>query len=323
MNKTLTNVAGILVGHAQNLEAATGCTVILCPDGATPGIDQRGGAPGSRETELLRPMHRVDKIQGVLLSGGSAYGLDAAGGVMSYLEEKGIGHPTIGGIVPIVPTAIIYDLLLGDPKARPDAAMARLACEAASNSPVRQGNVGAGTGAAVGGIMGMPFRTKSGTGSASIDLNGVVIAALAIVNAVGDIYDLDGQEIIAGARTPPDGRTFVDTLKVFGSRVEGATPPQQSNTVIGVVATNASLTKEETNKVAQMASNGLARVVRPANTMYDGDTIFALSMGERKADVNVVGAYAAEVMAQAIVNGIWAAEPLHGLPSATSIRKGR
>lgn len=319
MNNTLTDVPGILVGHAQDIEAATGCTVVICPEGATPGIDQRGGAPGSRETEMLRPMHRVEKIQAVFLSGGSAFGLDAAGGVMSYLEEQDIGHQTLAGKVPIVTSAIIFDLMLGSATVRPDAAMARAACQVASSEPVAQGNVGAGTGAAVGGIMGMDFRTKGGTGSASINLNGLLIAALVIVNAVGDIYDLDTQQIIAGARIPPEGVDFANTLDVFGSMAQGIGPPQQSNTVIGVVATNADLTKEETNKVAQMASNGLARVIRPANTMFDGDTIFALSTGERKADVNVVGAYAAQVMSQAIMNGIWAAEPLHGLPSASTL----
>lgn len=319
MNNTLTDVPGILVGHAQNVDAATGCTVVIYPNGAIAGIDQRGGAPGSRETELLRPGQRVEKVQAVFLSGGSAYGLDAAGGVMAYLEENDIGHQSLMGRVPIVPAAIIYDLALGSAKVRPDAAMASTACEAASTNAVQQGNVGAGTGAAVGGIMGMDYRTKGGTGSASVNLNGVIIAALVIVNAVGDIYDLETQEIIAGARRPPDGTEFANTMTVFGSMVEGAVPPQQSNTVIGVIATNANLTKAETNKVAQMASNGLARVIRPANTVYDGDTLFALSTGERSADVNVVGAYAAEVLAQAIMNGIWAAEPSHGLPSATSL----
>jgi L-aminopeptidase/D-esterase-like protein len=301
MNNTITAVPGIRVGHAQNEEALTGCTVILCEDGAVGGVDQRGGAPGTRETDLLRPLHRVEKVHGVLLTGGSAFGLDATGGVMRYLEERGIGFDVGVARVPIVPAAVIFDLAIGRADVRPDAAMAYQACLNATTDPVVEGSVGAGTGATVGKILGMPNATKAGVGSACVEIaNGLFVGAIAVVNALGDVIDPRTGAIIAGARSE-DG--FADTLQVM-RQFQAMTSASSSNTVIGVVATNAQLSKEEANKVAQMAQDGLARAVRPAHTMYDGDTIFVLSTGEIKADVNLIGAFAAEVFAEAIVRSV-------------------
>lgn len=315
-NETLTAVPGIRVGHATHLEGATGCTVIICPDGTVAGVDQRGGAPGTRETDLLRPLHLVNTVNAVVLSGGSAYGLAAADGVMRWLEENEIGYRSgTGFLVPIVPAAILMDLPLGETGIRPDAEMGRDACEAASSDPVLQGTVGAGTGCRIGGMRGSEYATKGGIGSASVDLGGgLVVAALVAVNSVGDVLDERG-EIMAGLRTEPGSGEFADMLAVLRDLHQAAVqpPPQDSNTVIGVVATNARLTKDAANKVAAMAQNGVARAVRPAHTMYDGDTIFALATGEVDADVNLVGGYAAEVMATAVRSGVRAATSLAGV----------
>ncbi len=301
MNNTLTAVPGIRVGHAQDGAALTGCTVILCEAGAVGGVDQRGGAPGTRETDLLRPMHRVERVHGVLLTGGSAFGLDAAGGVMRYLEERGAGFDVGVARVPIVPAAVIFDLAIGRADVRPDAALAYQACLNATTDPVRDGSVGAGTGATVGKILGMQNATKSGVGSACVEIaDGLFVGAIAVVNALGDVVEPHTGEIIAGARTEAG---FADTLTVMRNFQALAAAPSD-NTVIGVVATNARLSKEEANKVAQMAHDGLARAIRPAHTMYDGDTIFALSTGDVKADVNLIGAFAAEVFAEAIARGV-------------------
>jgi L-aminopeptidase/D-esterase-like protein len=317
-NHTLTAIEGIRVGHAHNLDGPTGCTVILCPPNTVGGVDQRGGAPGTRETDLLRPMHMVEHVHAILLAGGSAYGLDAAGGVMRHLEEQGVGHNVGVGVVPIVPSAIIFDLDLGDPAVRPDAAMGYAACQSASSDPVAEGCVGAGAGAKVGALMGRDFACKSGIGSAVIDLGeGLQVAALFVVNALGDVIGADGQ-ILAGTRLPPEGAQFADAMNIVPmmARVEmgGA-----GNTVIGVVATSALLTKDEANKVAQMAHDGLARAVRPAHTMMDGDTIFALATGTAgRANVSVIGALAAEVTAEAIRRAVQTAMPLAGLPGAAT-----
>lgn len=322
LSNTLTDVPGLRVGHAHDEEALTGCTVVICEAGAVGGVDQRGGAPGTRETDLLRPIHRVEEVHAVLLTGGSAFGLDATTGVMRYLEEREIGYDVRVARVPIVPAAVLFDLDFGIMGVRPDAAMGYAACEAASGDPVAQGCVGAGTGARVGGIYGPGFGTKSGIGSASVDVGGGLrVGALVAVNAFGDVLDGETAQILAGARLPPDGETFADTLAVLRELVGKPffSLAAESNTVIGVVASNAKLTKEETNKVAQMAQNGVARTVRPAHTMFDGDTLFALSTGELEADVNIVGAYAAEAMAQAVVDGVRAARPMGGLPSASSL----
>jgi L-aminopeptidase/D-esterase-like protein len=317
-HNAITDVPGIRVGHAHDLEAVTGCTVVLCEDGAVGGVDQRGGAPGTRETDLLRPLHMVEKAHAVLLTGGSAFGLDAAGGVMAYLEERRVGFDAGVARVPIVPAAVLFDLTIGDPDVRPDAAMGRAACEAATDGPLEQGCVGAGTGACVGSAFGPGFQTKSGIGTAGVDLGGgLVVGALVAVNAFGDVIDPAGGQIVAGTRKPPGGKEFADTLAVLRTFIgKAAMRFAARSTVIGVVATNAGLTKEQANKVAQMAQAGLARTIRPAHTLFDGDTIFALATGKKSADVNVVGAYAAEVFAGAVLNGVRAATSLGGRPSA-------
>lgn len=318
-NTTLTAITGIRVGHQTDLEGATGCTVILCPPNTVGGVDQRGGAPGTRETDLLHPMHRVIHVNAVVLSGGSAYGLATADGVMRYLEERGEGYRTnTGFIVPIVPAAIVFDLNIGKIGARPTADSGYAACLAATSEPVAQGTVGAGTGCRVGAALGNEFATKGGLGSAAIELErGLIVAALCVVNAVGDVVDEQGN-IIAGVRQPPDGNTFIGMLNVLRHFPVPPSPAAQ-NTVIGVVATNARLTKEETNKVAQMAHDGLAQAVRPAHTMYDGDTLFALATGEVAADVNLVGAYGAVMVAEAIRNAVRNATSLAGVRASSEL----
>ncbi len=307
-NNTLTAVPGIRVGHASDLDAATGCTVILCPPGTIGGVDQRGGAPGTRETDLLRPMHLVEHVNAIVLAGGSAYGLAAADGVMRWLEGQGIGYPVGGLVVPIVPAAILMDLTIGDGTRRPDAAMGQTACDAANDAPVTQGSVGAGAGCTIGGLLGPSLATKGGIGSAAVDLGeGLVVAALVAVNALGDVLDERGS-ILGGVRSPDGG--YADALQVMRVLPRPETP---SNTVIGVVATNARLDKTQVNKVAAMAQDGLARAVRPAHTMYDGDTIFSLATGTHPADVNLIGAYVAEVFAEAIRSGVRYAQTLAGV----------
>lgn len=315
-------VPGIRIGHAHDLEALTGCTVVLCEAGAVGGVDQRGGAPGTRETDPLRPLHLVQQAHAVVLAGGSAFGLEAATGVVRYLEERGVGFDVRIAKVPIVPAAILFDLGIGRSDVRPDAAMGYAACLAATEGPVAEGNVGAGAGATVGKVLGLTQAMKSGLGAASVDLGGgLIVSALVAVNAFGDVVDPQTGRILAGARRP-DGSGFADTLAVLRAYAQepplrfGAPPPTPSNTVIGVVVTSASLTKEGANKVAQMAHDGIARAVRPAHTMLDGDTLFTLATGQVEADVNVVGAFAAEVVAQAIVRAVLTAEPAAGLPAA-------
>ncbi|HHS98247.1 MAG TPA: peptidase S58 family protein [Chloroflexi bacterium] len=318
--KGITAVPGIRVGHATDPEGLTGCTVVLCGRGAVGGVDQRGGAPGTRETDLLRPMHLVEKIHAVLLAGGSAFGLAAADGVVRYLEEHDIGFDARVAKVPIVPAAILFDLDLGDPHARPDPAMGYAACEAASDGPVAEGNVGAGTGATAGKILGIERAMKSGLGTAAFGLGGgLVVGALVVANPFGDIVDPETNEVLAGIRRPRGDRPG-GTLEVMRSLVGKAVLRFASSTVIGVVATNARLSKEEANKVAQMAQDGIARAVRPAHTLFDGDTLFALSTGRKRADVNLIGAYAAEAVARAIARAARAAEGAGGVPAWRDLR---
>jgi L-aminopeptidase/D-esterase-like protein len=314
--KGITAVPGIRVGHATDADGLTGCTVVLCEKGAVGGVDQRGGAPGTRETDLLRPMHLVQDVHAVLLAGGSAYGLAAADGVMRYLEERGVGFETRVAKVPIVPAAILFDLDIGDPKARPDAGFGYAACQAATDGPVVEGNVGAGTGATAGKILGPGRAMKTGLGGAAVELGGgLVVGALVVANPLGDVVGPLTGEILAGARGLKSDEP-ADTLAVMRSLVgKAALKFASSNTVIGVVATNARLDKEQTNKVAQMAQDGIARAVRPAHTLFDGDTLFALSTGNKRADVNLIGAYAAEVVAEAIARAARATEGVGGLPA--------
>lgn len=313
---SITDVPGFKVGQAQDLEALTGCTVVLCPPVTVGGVDQRGGAPGTRETDLLHTGHLVNQVTAVLLTGGSAFGLDAAAGVMRYCEENKLGFDAGVGKVPIVPAAVLFDLAIGDSKVRPDAEMGYLACLNASQDPPAEGNFGAGTGATVGKILSPKMATKSGIGTASIDLGGGgVVGAIVAVNAFGDVVDPDTGEIIAGARGI---KGYADTLKVMksfvGKKVMGFASGA-SNTVIGVVATNVKLSKEGVTRVAQMAHNGLARTIRPAFTLLDGDTCFALSSGKVEMDLNIVGAYAAQAYQEAILNAVRAAEKAGGVPA--------
>ena len=319
----ITDVPGLQVGHAQDMEALTGCTVVLCRKGAVAGVDQRGGAPGTRETDLLNPINLVQKVHAVMLAGGSAFGLDAATGVMRYLEEQKIGFNTGVAKVPIVPAAILYDLALGRADRRPDAEMGYQAAAAATSEAPAEGNVGAGAGAALGRMLGLDRAMKGGIGTASMDIGGgVIVGALVAVNAFGDVVDPQTGAILAGARSRKkslqlgDPGYFGDTLKLMKS-LYGRTVMNfigHANTVIGVVATNAKFNKAEITKVAQMAQDGIARSIRPAHTMLDGDTLFALSTGGRRGDVSTVGAFAAEVMAQAIVRAVKLAAPAGGLP---------
>ncbi|MCB9435613.1 MAG: P1 family peptidase [Anaerolineales bacterium] len=313
-NPTLSAIEGIRVGHAHNLDGLTGCTVILAPPNTVGGIDQRGGAPATRETDLLRPMHHIQHVHAILLTGGSAYGLDAATGVMQYLEEQQVGFDVRVGVVPIVPAAVIFDLDVGRSNIRPNSAMGYAACEAATTASVTEGCVGAGAGARVGALAGIQNACKSGIGTAAVELGGgVTVAALMVVNAAGDVVDGKGR-IIAGARSETGYINMMEYLKANPV----LSPPPISNTVIGVVVTNALLTKEQANKVAQMAHNGMAQAVRPAHTLYDGDTIFALATGKvTNVNVSAIGAWAAEMTALAIRRAIYQATSLGGLPTGT------
>jgi L-aminopeptidase/D-esterase-like protein len=317
---TLTDVTGLKVGHHTLKQRPTGCTVVLCEEGATAGVDVRGSAPGTRETDLLNPVNTVQQVHAVVLSGGSAFGLDTASGVVRYLEGKGKGYKTAHAVVPIVPAAILYDLGVGDAKIRPGAEAGLQACLNASTKPVEQGNVGAGAGATVGKMFGPAFAMKAGIGSASIRVGntGVVVAALVAVNAVGDIVNPQTGRILAGARKA-DGTGFRDTAAeiVKGHAVVAAAADSGSNTTIGVVATNAALDKVQASKVAQMAHDGLARAIRPVHTPADGDTVFALATGTLKG-VRVhhgqIGVLAAEAMAQAIVRAALHASTVLNFP---------
>jgi L-aminopeptidase/D-esterase-like protein len=329
LQNAITDVSGIRVGHVDDREALTGCTVVLCEKGAVGGVDQRGGAPGTRETDLLRPMHLVQKVHAIVLAGGSAFGLDSATGVVRYLEEKDVGFDVRIAKVPIVPAAILLDLGIGRSDIRPDAEMGYQACMHATEDPPQEGNVGAGTGATVGKILGDIGSMKSGIGTASVEIGGgAIVGAIVAVNCFGDVLDPATGEIVAGARTTKVGpvqiggdEPFADTQAVMKS-LAGKTILRfaaRTNTVIGVIATNAQLSKEETNYIARMGHDGLARVVRPAHTLFDGDTLFALSTGTKKADVNTVGAYGADVVAQAIYRAVLAAESVGDIPAAKDL----
>ena len=353
---SITDVPGVLVGHAEDREGLTGCTAILAMDGAVAGVDVRGSAPGTRETDLMRPCNLVEKVHAIMLAGGSAYGLDAACGAMKFLEERDVGFATGFGVVPIVGAAVIFDLDIGNPKARPDSEMGYLACKNASSSQHAEGNVGAGLGATVGKLYGPRHAMKGGLGTWSIRLGAgndpggrqvpVVVGAIVVVNALGNIIDPKSGEIIAGAYNRDTGKFLSQTHETeehasskrgnskyesskrgsskhgssgsehesssskYGSSGAGGFRGFAGNTTIGVVATNAILSKEGANKVAQMAHDGLARVIRPVHTMYDGDTVFTLSTGQasltgdRAADISAVGEAAASAMEVAIIRGI-------------------
>ncbi len=320
----LTDVPGLEVAHFTDTRRPTGCTVVLAKAGATCGVDVRGGAPGTRETDLLDPVNLVEAVHGVVLSGGSAFGLDTASGVMRYLEERRIGFAVRAARVPIVPAAILFDLDLGDGTIRPDAAAGYAAAKAAGPSPVAEGNVGAGAGATVGKLFGPERAMKAGLGSASLHLpGGLIVAALAAVNAVGDVVDPASGRILAGARTA-DGRGFEGTMKAI---LEGRFPEAShagSSTTLVVVGTNARLGKAQATKVAQMAHDGLARTIQPVHTPFDGDTVFAMATGALDAPGGalVVGAAAAELTARAVVRAVRAARSVLGIPAAADVAGG-
>lgn len=304
---SITDVAGISVGHHTLAGRATGCSVVLCPEGAVCGVDVRGGAPGTRETDLLKSENTVDRVHAVLLTGGSAFGLDAAGGVMRWLDERGFGLAVGPARVPIVPAAVLFDLWVGDPAIRPDAAAGHAACEAASTAAPAMGSVGAGAGAWVGKLWGIARAMKGGIGTASITAHGVTVGALVAVNAIGDVIDAQGQ-VIAGARSA-DGRTLMHSSLALTGPDLPARLMSGTATTIGVVATDALLTKAQANKLASLAHHGLSRAIDPL-TVHDGDTLFALATGRtgRSADLTLLGALAAHVVAEAIRAGVRAAQ---------------
>jgi L-aminopeptidase/D-esterase-like protein len=322
MHNAITDVEGIEVGHWTDTEAGTGCTVVLCRQGAIGGVDVRGSAPGTRETDLLRPGNLVQQAHAVLLTGGSAYGLDAATGVMRWLEEHNIGFNVGVGVVPIVAAAVLFDLAVGRADVRPGSQAGYTACQAAGPGPVAEGCVGAGTGATVGKLLGPFFATKSGIGTAArrIAAN-ITVGALVAANSFGDVVDPATGQIIAGARNP-QGHGFVNTLERLHGDLSQTMLGLPSNTTLAVVATDARLTKEQANKLAQMAHDGLAQSIRPAHTMVDGDTVFALATGRRSeaaVDMTALGAVAASVLAEAVVRAVHQASSLAGVPAARDL----
>jgi L-aminopeptidase/D-esterase-like protein len=320
---SLADVPGLSVGHHTDARRPTGCSVVLCGErGAVAGVDVRGAAPGTRETDLLAPGNLVERVHAVLLSGGSAFGLDAASGVMAWLEEQGIGFPVGPARIPIVPAAVLFDLWLGDARIRPDAAAGRAACEAARTGAygAAQGNVGAGAGAAVGKLWGIGRAMKGGLGSASLTAGGVTVGALVAVNALGDVLDPTSGELLAGARTA-DGRHLLDSAAALARGELPARALAGSATTIGVVGTDAVLTKAQAQRLATMAHDGLARCIRPAHTMADGDTLFALATGAsgHSADMTLLGTLAAEAVSRAIVRAVQHAVGVAGLPAARDL----
>lgn len=311
--KGLTDISGVRVGHVSDFEGITGCTAIVLERGAVGGVDIRGSATGTQEIATLDPGHVTPEIHGILLSGGSAFGLEAASGVRRYLESKGIGYDAGAAKVPIVPAAILFDLAIGKSTARPNVAMGEAAAAAATGEAVREGSIGAGTGATVGKILGMGNCMKSGIGSFTVELPaGVLVSALVAVNALGDVRDPSNGKIVAGARKTREGREFADSNQLMMQRPAPAAPV--SHTTLAVVGTNAKLNKVQANKLAQFASLGMARTIYPINTMFDGDTTFAFATGEKSADINALGVAAAEAVAQAILRAVRLARTLGGAP---------
>ena len=330
---SITDVAGLRVGHFTDTRRPTGCTVVLTPEGAVAGVDVRGAAPGTRETELLSPLNAVEQVHAIVFAGGSAFGLDAASGVMRWLDERGfgievgpaqgvdpvqsfgpVGKPIRVPIrVPIVPAAILFDLWVGDASIRPDAAAGYAACEAASTQPVAEGNVGAGTGATVGKLFGIQRAMRGGIGTASVTVGGITVGALVAVNAIGDVIDPATGRVVAGARTPDGSALFGSMQALLRGDVPAPLQPGMATT-LGVVATDAVLTKAQANKLAQMAHDGLARTINPVHTMGDGDTVFALATGAsgKTAHLTLIGALGAEMIAAAVLRAVRAATRLSG-----------
>jgi L-aminopeptidase/D-esterase-like protein len=320
--KGLTDIPGIRVGHASDYDAITGCTVILCASGAVGGIDIRGAATGTEEIDVLRPTHSTPLVHAIVLAGGSAYGLEAASGVRRYLEHRGVGFRTSAALVPIVSSAILLDLAIGKPNVRPTREMGEAAAAAATADAVKEGAIGAGTGATVGKIFGMKQAMKGGIGSATVALGGgILVSALVAVNALGDVRDPATGKIIAGARRAADSAEFADSELEMKRRAR--IDPGAQNTTLAVVATNGRLSKAGATRLAQMANIGMARAISPVFTEYDGDVCFALSLGNENADLSALGVGAAEAVAEAIVRAVRSAPTLGGVPGLAGAASSR
>ena len=321
MTGAITDIPGILVGHATDRRARTGCTVVLCENDAVGGIDIRGTAAGTRQVDALRSLHLVDRVQAILLAGGSAFGLDAAGGVMRFLEERGRGFDVKVTRVPIVPTAVIFDLAFAEKGVRPNEAMGYQACLNASKM-VEEGSVGVGTGATVGKLFGLSHATKGGVGTACFALGKILVGALVVVNAFGDVINEETGEILAGTRDPESDLRFINTFDQIKS---GRIPRGESlfNTTLGIVATNVKLTRPQATKLAQMGQNGLVKVITPIHSTYDGDVVFALSVGEEQADLNVIGSMADRAMREAVRRAIDVADGFGIVPSGREVKEGK
>ena len=318
LKRNILDIKGIRVGQAENPPAKTGVSVVLAETGAICGVDVRGAGPGTRETDLLNPINTVEKVHAVVLSGGSAFGLEAASGVMNWLEKRGIGFDVGVTSVPIVPSAVLFDLEYGDAFVRPDKEMGMQACENASDSVLLEGDYGAGCGATVGKLLGMPHCMKSGIGSYAVQVGPLQVGAVVAVNALGDIYDYETGRKAAGLLAD-DGRTFLDSELLALQSIEVKENKFVGNTTIGVVFTNARFDKSRLCKIAGMAQDGYARAIRPVHTTADGDSIYAVSLGDVAADQDVVGALGARVMAKAVLRAVQAAEPAYGFPAVSCL----
>ena len=318
----ITRVPGFAVGHTSDYKNVTGCTVILCPPKTVGSMDVRGSAAGTRQIDALLGFHIVNEVHAVLISGGSAFGLDTAGGVMEFLEERGQGFDVAITRVPIVPTAVIYDLSLGNCRVRPDKAMGYAACQAARFEPQGDGSIGAGVGASVGKLLGIRHATKGGLGTSFLESpNGLKVGALAVVNAFGDVVDPATGEIVAGARTTPESNEFANAARLIR---QGVVRQRfgEPNTTIGVVATNAILTREEAQKISQMGHNALARTIRPVHTLFDGDIVFVLAHPEVNTDLHLLGLLAEKALEEAILSAVKSAHGLGVLPCYQELRAG-
>ncbi|HEX2925790.1 MAG TPA: P1 family peptidase [Ruminiclostridium sp.] len=311
---------GIYAGHAQDIAGGTGCTVVLCPEGGVAGVDVRGGSPGTRDTDALNPVNNRKVVHGILLSGGSSFGLDAAGGVMAYLEERGIGRDVGVGCVPNVCGAILFDLKCGDPKARPDKEMGYTACKNAFSEPFRSGNVGAGTGAVIGKVLGHEYAMKGGAGSAAFMVGDLMVGAVTAVNCVGDVFDSKEGRIIAGVLAK-DKKSLSSTEEIMLANYKSQKDIFSENTVIGCVVTNAALTKPQAAKLASIGQNGIARAIRPAHSVFDGDTIFTLSTGQVDANLDTIGILAVRAVEAAIIDAVVSSDSLHGYISYKDFSK--
>ncbi|WP_338596772.1 P1 family peptidase [Clostridium baratii] len=316
-----TDIDNIKLGHAQNEKGLTGCSVIICEDGATGGVDVRGGAPGTRETDLLDPSEMIEKIHAIVLSGGSAYGLEASTGVMEYLEEHNVGFDVSVCKVPIVCSAVLFDLAFGDFKVRPDKKMGYEACinSETYNDDVN-GNIGAGFGATVGKILGPSTSMKGGLGTFAVEINGLQVGAIVAVNCLGDVVDPSNSNILAGALNKKNNE-FLNSESILLSNIKSPKEPFKGNTTIGLIVTNGKFSKAQAKKIASMAHNGFARTMRPAHTMFDGDTIFTMATNKVDADVTTVGMIAANVMEKAVIRAIKEAKTLNGIIAFDDLNK--